>query len=45
MREQAHCLQRVWENSEMAPPSRVEFFRPPERMGGLVEEAAEEALM
>lgn len=32
--DQAHCLQRVWESSEMAPPSHVEFFRPHERMEG-----------
>lgn len=37
MRDPVHCLVRVWENSEMAPPSHVEFFRPHERMRGGLE--------
>lgn len=32
--DQAHCLQCVWENAEMAPPSCEEFLRPHERMEG-----------
>lgn len=39
--DQAHCLQRVCENSEMAPPSCVEFFRPQRMRGWRVGEVAE----